>query len=563
MPVIIKKIILPFLLFVASAVLLTVIQPPLHFAYLAWIAIVPFMLACSHDTKAWQLAIISYIAGVGYWLGNLYFLLPVTIGGWIVLCLYLGVLWPGLAISIRYCRAKKIPLFIVAAIIFTGAERLQGFFLGGFFWRFLAHSQFENTTLIQIADIFGAAGVSFLVAMANGLVADLLSSALEKTFYKSLYYQTAIVFTVLGGIILYGQFRIQQYEKIVKDGPIVGSVQTAMPQTVKDSGSPEINRANFNAILADSNAVKDAGAQLIVWPETIVPAILDDRVLMWVEPNSQYLDYDKRLKTHSKDRCCLLVGAIGGTTTIKDDEILLASRFNCAFLYKPDGTKADEKYCKIHLVPFGEYIPFKSKLPWLHDFLMKLTPYDYDYTIDPGSDYTIFHMPVDSNKPEKTYKFAVMICYEDSVPYIAREFALNQNGEKQIHWLVNISNDGWFVTTQDGKIIPSAELPQHASVCVFRAVENRLAVIRSVNTGISCLIDPLGRLRNTFLSGTLPKTALDRKGMTGWFVDKMPIDNRVTVFSRYGQWLDTYCAVIFAAIFAIAATTVKTKAKKE
>ena len=143
------------------------------------------------------------------------------------------------------------------------------------------------------------------------------------------------------------------------------------------------------------------------------------------------------------------------------------------------------------------------------------------------------------------------------MPAIVRSFVLDRRGRKQIDWLVNISNDGWFVRFKGQKVHPSTELPQHAAVCVFRAVENRLAVVRSVNTGISCLIDSLGRIRDGYIaaSADLPITAMERKGMAGWFVDKMPIDKRVTVFSKYGQWLDFCCVVCLVLLIMVPFTT--------
>jgi len=146
--------------------------------------------------------------------------------------------------------------------------------------------------------------------------------------------------------------------------------------------------------------------------------------------------------------------------------------------------------------------------------------------------------------------FAVIICYEDTVPYVARNFTLDDQGHKQIDWLVNISNDGWFVRflTDPERVIPSAELPQHAAICTFRAVENRLAVIRSVNTGISCLIDSTGRIRNSYLAAGegFPSEAMERTAMAGWFLDRLPIDSRVTFYSRHGEWFANTCAVVLA-----------------
>ncbi|HUV64805.1 MAG TPA: hypothetical protein VMW24_12970, partial [Sedimentisphaerales bacterium] len=163
--------------FVVSAAMLTVIQAPIGWSALAWVAYVPFILASSPQTQPRWLFVISYLACFFYWLGNLYWLVPVTVAGWLVFCLYTALLWPVLTLCLRYCRARGIPLFLAAAVLIVGVERMQGLFLGGFFWRFLAHSQYENITLIQIADIFGAGGVSFLVAMVNGLVAELVIDA--------------------------------------------------------------------------------------------------------------------------------------------------------------------------------------------------------------------------------------------------------------------------------------------------------------------------------------------------------------------------------------------------
>jgi len=141
----------------------------------------------------------------------------------------------------------------------------------------------------------------------------------------------------------------------------------------------------------------------------------------------------------------------------------------------------------------------------------------------------------------RVHRFGVMICYEDTVPAIARRFALDEHGQKRLDWLVNISNDGWFVRFKDEQVLPSEELPQHAAVCAFRAVENRLAVLRSVNTGISCVIDSLGRIRDGYVGGTLPQEAMARTGMAGWLMDRVPIDKRTTFFSKYGEWLDFCC----------------------
>ncbi|MGD2094840.1 MAG: hypothetical protein PVH77_07530, partial [Phycisphaerales bacterium] len=130
------------------------------------------------------------------------------------------------------------------------------------------------------------------------------------------------------------------------------------------------------------------------------------------------------------------------------------------------------------------------------------------------------------------------------------KFALDKNGKKRLDWLVNISNDGWFVRFKENEVLPSAELAQHVTTCVFRAIENRLSIVRSVNTGISCVIDSSGRIENGFLAGTLPPSAMARTGMQGWLLDRVFIDKRITFFSKYGQWLG-FCCELCPLLFII------------
>jgi apolipoprotein N-acyltransferase len=142
-----------------------------------------------------------------------------------------------------------------------------------------------------------------------------------------------------------------------------------------------------------------------------------------------------------------------------------------------------------------------------------------------------------------------MICYEDTVAEIARNLVIDKNGNKKSDFLVNISNDGWFTKFENEKIIPSAELAQHTVVGLFRAIENRISIIRSVNTGISCAVDPLGRIKKGYETGNLPENPMKRRGIAGWFADNLPIYRKITLFSLYGRWLDNFCAVILTIGF--------------
>ena len=534
----------------ASAVMLTVIQSPIGWSFLAWVALVPFILVCNPDSKPSSLFLAAYVISFFYWLGNLYWIEPVTAAGWVALCLYLALLWPLVALCLRFCVMKRMPLFLAMPLLVVGAERLQGILGGGFFWRFLAHSQYANIPLIQICDIFGTGGVSFLIAMVNGLIADWIFAIINTRKnappinWGVKFMATAFVAAALAGTFIYGNWRINQSDNFITEGPVAASVQTNVPQSVKESH--EASEQILDDLLKESTAAAKADALLIVWPETMVQAVLDERVLKILDPSHPYNVFDQLLRKQAKeDDAYILAGATGGVPEIKPDlTIELAKKYNSAFLYRPDSTKSDKQYNKIHLVPFGEVVPFKKSFPPLYRLLMKLTPYDFDYSLDYGGEYTVF----DINSPGGFYKFGVMICYEDSVPVIARKFVLDDKGNKKINWLVNISNDGWFVRFTGGRVCPSTELSQHTAVCAFRAIENRTAILRSVNTGISCLIDSLGRVKNGCLAGDLPTEAMARQGMAGWFADRVPIDKRVTFFSKYGQWLDFCCAIFFISI---------------
>ncbi|MHC4728271.1 MAG: apolipoprotein N-acyltransferase, partial [Planctomycetota bacterium] len=355
--------------------------------------------------------------------------------------------------------------------------------------------------------------------------------------------KTALVCLAVAGTIIYGRWRISQEEQYVEPGPYIASLQSNVPQSVKRSF--ESGQDLFNGLMENSRAAVKNQPDLIIWPETMVQATLNPevlRIVQYTNPLHPSINFDQKLREHAKDNAFLLVGAYGSQIAFNENsDPYLAKSYNSAFLYKKDGEKAPQNYSKIHLVPFGEVLPLRRRMSWFYELLMKIKfiPYNFDYSLDAGTKYTIFEM-ADPNKSQD-YKFSVMICYEGTVPAIARNFALDKQGTKQIDWLVNISNDGWFVRFKDGKVLPSAELPQHAAIYAFRAVENRLPIVRSVNTGISCFIDSAGRIRDGFLAGTLPSDAMSRTGMPGWILDRISIDKRTTIFSQYGQWLGFCC----------------------
>jgi len=418
--------------FVATAAMLTVIQSPIGWSALAWVAYVPLILAGSPEAKPRRLFLVSYLVSLLYWLGNLYWVAPVTIVGWLVFGLYTALLWPILVLCLRYLRKHMadcrcgdpaspaglplfpaagkmpagpkagtasprskiflpVPLFLASAVLIVGIERMQGFFLGGFFWRHLAHSQYHNITLIQIADFFGAGGVSFLIAMVNGLVAELILAAGVSRWTKgrkddgrliprlsSLVLSGLVVGSAVIATVAYGRWRIAQEAECVVAGPKVALLQSNVPQSVKRSF--ESGDDLFNGLMEQSRAAVAAGAELVVWPETMVQAYLDPQVWRYlVDPNEDEA-FDKALREHAQDKAYLLVGAYGAELQLRGADRYLA-RYNSAYLYRPDGQRDPKRYDKIHLVPFGEVLPLRRPLDWFYKLLMKVKFIPYNFRL--------------------------------------------------------------------------------------------------------------------------------------------------------------------------------------
>ena len=176
-------------------------------------------------------------------------------------------------------------------------------------------------------------------------------------------------------------------------------MQSNVPQWIKTEalrGEPDIaektSQELFDELMQKSQAGLQAGAELIIWPETMVQATLNEQVLIFLDPSSQPILFDKALSDHAKNNAYLLIGAYSGKVEFKNAEPFMAERYNSALLYKPDGKKYPKLYSKMHLVLFGEVLPFRKSSPLLFNLLMKFNPYGYDHSLDPGTEYTVFEM---------------------------------------------------------------------------------------------------------------------------------------------------------------------------
>jgi apolipoprotein N-acyltransferase len=210
-------------------------------------------------------------------------------------------------------------------------------------------------------------------------------------------------------------------------------------------------------------------------------------------------------------------------------------------VFKPDGSEPG-RYDKVHLVYFGEVLPFRfGRLRFLYLWLNGLVPFSdggrLEYSLFHGSGFHRFEMEPPS-QPGRKYRFGIPICYEDVMPYVSREFVCGGHPEKQADFLLNISNDGWF-----GR---GHQQPQHLAICTFRAVENRVGIARAVNTGVSAIIDPDGSIHTRVDADPQGRWS----GAIGYAVGKLRVDSRYTLYSRYGDWFAWSCAAIWLIFFA-------------
>jgi len=453
------------LLCLLSAILLILSFPCFNLWILAWFALVPLFFAIQGKSKA-KAFLLSYITGIIFWLGTIYWLIHVTLTGMIILVLYLALYFAlfGLIISTMNYELSTLDLLFIPSV-WVILEFIRSHLFTGFPWALLGYSQYLNLLFIQIADITGAWGVSFLVAWVNISVYSVIRqpSSLIRKKYKYVFPLACIIFTSIYG---YHKLNLPTTRSLLPARLKISVIQPNISQELKwnESLRDFIMEGYFSL---SKQALKDK-PDLTIWPEAALPVVLEEES-----------PYYKRVKDFVKEaKTPLLFGAV----SLRDNIY-----YNSALLISKEGWLLG-KYDKLHLVPFGEYIPLRKIL----GFLETLVPIG-DFTA--GRDYTVFSLPT-------TYyllptKFSVLICFEDLFPEISRKFT-----KRGADFLVNITNDAWFKRTSSPY--------QHLLSSVFRAVENRVFLVRAANTGVSGFIAPTGKIislvnnkfgNNIFVSG--------------------------------------------------------------
>jgi apolipoprotein N-acyltransferase len=478
MPLFMIRIFLAFF----SATLLILSFSNFDLGSVAWVALVPFFLAIKGKSLKATLGL-AYVTGIFFFMGVFAWINSVkgvTLLHFFIMGVYLGLYFLIFGLFLHIIH-KKIgcPFLITAPTLWVTVEYLRSH-VGAFGLplALLGHTQHHNLPLIQLASFTGAYGVSFVVMMANAAIADLLACWIERRgrgepfgLKSAPFFRGAVVLAMILILWIGGYLSLSP-------APSGKAFSVAVAQ---GNIPPELRwkREYRDQILSKyenlSEEVLKINPQLIVWPEASTPGF----VLKNMDLYQRMVTIVRRLNKH------LLVGSAEYPKFSKT-KVKFGKSGNTALLFSPEG-KVIGQYIKIRLVPFGEHVPYEGVIPW-PKFIV--SPSTNSHIA--GTELTLFEI--------EGRKFGTLICSEMMYAELSRGMV-----KKGAGFLVNISNEGWF-----GK---SSFPYQFLSVCAFRAVENRVNVVRCTNTGISCFIDPYGRItgrvtnggKDIFVEGTLTR----------------------------------------------------------
>ena len=436
-------------------------------------------------------------------------------------------------------RSPTLRVLLMAAVWVAASEWFRGTWpWHGLPWLYLGYTQSPALVMCQSADLFGVAGLSFVIVAANAWVAFWLTNRLS---LRRLVPAGLTVLTLIGADLGYGVYRLRTEPRRFTAGPTVMVVQPNYPQSnTGDKGATADQIVDDHLAWTMGRLGASPGVDLVVWSETMMPPLnAYAREYLRGTTEGPFIGATfARIQNMCYDyRVALLTGggSVGRFDADDAGHVHMLDRSNVAYAFDRHGRMDDQVYRKIHLVPFGEFIPFKEGCPPLYKLALKLGPKDMaDYELTPGSedDLTVFELRHDPNGPDPDappWRYVTPICFEDiDADICAQMFRPPTGGAgKRADVMVNVTNDGWFMANENG---------QHLQAAVFRSIENRVSTARAVNTGVSGFIDPLGR------TGKLvePRT-------NGTSVDLLQLDGRVTLFTRTGQLFARCCAGVTVA----------------
>lgn len=558
----------PIILGVASGALL---WGSFWVPWLTWFALAPFGLLIRLNAARRWIYVGAWVAGLTFFLPGVQWIRhcdPSAWLGWLLLAVYLSLYLPLSLLAARVMNRRwRVPVLFALPIAWTAAEYLRLTLWTGFGWLMLAHSLYQSPWALQPADIAGVYGVSYLAATVNSALVEFLTLPLvtlvvaksrkhqaaaaktARSINPALFWRITLTGVLLASWIAYGRHRLRSAPDL--DGPRVALIQTNIPQSLKQDDAAQ----TLSHVIELTAQARDIPADLFVWPETSYPYLYGDitgsiddleldrlriarrahlfRRQRW-EPDrelgAKVRDYmagsKKELKNITNQLGMpLLVGLIRN-----DYRPSGMAQYNSAVLLAPNKGVVGV-YDKDHLVPFGEYLPLEGRLR----FLRWLMPYEagIDFGLDSSQEHASMHWG--------KLNFACLICFEDTLPPLARDVVRKATPAKPIDFLINQSNDGWFQG--------SAEADYHLAASVFRCVETRRPMLRVSNTGITAVIDGNGVI------GRVLTDSSGRSKLIGGFLDveAVPLDGRTAPYVRLGDWLPQTCLVVIAIFLTMSA----------
>jgi apolipoprotein N-acyltransferase len=494
---------------VTSGLCLAAAFPTLDLEPLAWVGLVPLLVAARGLRPAAAFRV-GWIGGLAFYLATVYWVAytitkytavsPIAAAGILVLMASALACYTGAFVAgVRWLEDRRLPVVWLAPLLWVTLEWLRSWFFIGFPWAALGYSQYRYHDLVQAVEVTGVYGVSALLVFFNAVIAEIVrgrgSSGRPRRLVPALVVLTALV----AGVPLWGRWRAATLARRPPAGALrVAIAQGDIEQDHKwDPAYQDETMARYRSLTAGA---AEQGAALVVWPETATPFFFQQPGVL----REGVLDIASGNRVH----------LLFGSPAFRHDRSGVLQEMNRAYLVSPDGREV-ASYDKIQLVPFGEYVPYARVLFFVNRIVEAVG------TIVPGVAASVLELP--------TARFGVLICYEDVFPALTRRFIAGG-----ADFLVNITNDAWYG--------PTSAPHQHLAQATFRAIENRVPLVRAANTGISAVIDPDGRVR---WRGPLFATV--------FHVDEIAWPGVRTFYTRFGDVFAWACALASLAAFGYGA----------
>ena len=536
------------------AVLFALMLPPFDLWVLTFLAPLPLAWVAI-NARSSRIGISAAVAAqLVMWLWLLRWVVPVTAVGYPALAIYLAI-WGGVFVAIlRFLQrnpfVRKAPMVLLLPLVWTAVEFFRGDVLfDGYPWYLLAHPLIAWLPMVQSADLFGTYFVGFLIAMTSGALLDVVLALASRS---SIGRRTLVIAVLLGlsvplANLVYGWWRLSQPVEVAM-GPKVLAIQTNLPQDNKvgwdeeaqQKDVPEFIERTREAVARYSKAF--GKPDLVVWPETMVPGLgfepdlLENLRAIRLEKFYRWPDAVLALSRELEIPMLVGIESWVNTKLVPEGNRVRVERqftYNSAVLLQ--GDSPFQRYDKFFLTPFGETMPYISAWPWLERLLLNIgVGANLSFELDSNPDINVLELQWQPDAGGVSVaRLATPICFEDTVARLCRRMAY-QNGEKRIDAFVNISNDGWFNTSV-------ADRKLHAQIARFRCIENRVPMVRCVNTGMSIWVDSGGRL--------IAAAGGDGYGVAhraDSLAVRLIFDPRVTLYGRVGELWPWACLAIVA-----------------